>query len=172
MNNKSRVEQFTTLTTLAILGLISFGSFRRSVAKKIGRRDRWTCQVTGRKFKDGWLLDVAHLDHTRNENYNNPDNGLVLSRSAHLLDHITRWKQLGGEENLVPIRLLAKRNFRTGLRHFEIYRDNPELLDQDRTETVMLLRNEGFNPEDFIDFPDDEIAIDQIVSNYKARKRR
>ena len=42
---------------------------------------------------EGFRLEVAHLDHTRNDNYDNPDNGLLVTSLDHYAHHLLFMKR-------------------------------------------------------------------------------
>ncbi len=52
-----------------ILSKIAFGSASRGVRKEVRERANAQCEGCGKNTKK---LTVAHMDHTRNTNYNNP----------------------------------------------------------------------------------------------------
>ena len=94
-----------TLFSLAIMGVIPLLAFSIESRKEIGKRDNWTCQVCGKKFQDGWLVDAAHYDHDKTkENYNNPKNGRILCLDDHLKEHEAKGDFLSVE--LIRRRLL------------------------------------------------------------------
>ena len=87
--------------------------FYEEVRKEIMRRDKWKCQSCGKSSFDHWLLEASHLDHTRDENYQNPENGKAKDRICHFLDHIDAEDYIGANE-------IANRIWRTGLRHYSV----------------------------------------------------
>lgn len=132
-------------------------------AKEIGRRDRWTCRDMGRRFQDGWLVDIAHYDHDKSKPwYNSLRNGRVLCRTAHLEEHI-RWHLSDGLHRK-PVELHAQRNwgyftndgvFREGLHTYQVYPRSPELILIDRRETLGLFEKYGLDPQDYFIMDDD-----------------
>lgn len=59
-------------------------------------RDHGECVECGKRFNDGWLLDCAHNDHSReNEDYDNVNNGRVLCLDDHLKHHLAIGDQNG-----------------------------------------------------------------------------
>ena len=145
-------REVALLAGLLLMGEISRWALSRDVAYKIGKRDDWKCRETGRDFRDGWLLDMAHYDHTRNGSYNNPERGRALCRPAHLREHALMYLKQPTEENRKIIQLLANRNFYEGLRKDWAYERDPSLIEEDRRETVMTLEELGLSADNFIDF--------------------
>lgn len=54
---------------LYILSKVAFGSASRGVRKEVRERANARCEGCGKNTKK---LTVAHMDHTRNQNYNDP----------------------------------------------------------------------------------------------------
>ena len=148
-------EAIIGIGSAVVLSEISKSAFSSGVRKEIGRRDNWTCQVTGRKAKDGWLLDAAHYNHTRGRNYNTPGNGRMLCRSAHLQEHIGAMQADPTPHNVSSVHLIANRCYVQGLRKPGKYRLQPWLRYKDRQETIAIIQQAGLDPRDFIDFDKD-----------------
>jgi hypothetical protein len=82
-------EALTSFETVSILAPVAL-AFLREIAKEIGKRDKWTCQDCGRKWSDGWLVDVAHYpDHHRKDDpaYQETTSGRVLCLECHEKEH-------------------------------------------------------------------------------------
>jgi hypothetical protein len=108
--------------------------FNDEARREIMRRDRWTCQSCGKSSfeSEKWLIEASHDDHTRDEKYNNPDNGKAKDRICHFLDHIDAGDYKGAQ-------LIANRIWRTGLRHYSVYENNPSLLYDDRVQFAEMM---------------------------------
>lgn len=61
--------------------------FSKQVRVEMFVRDNATCQDCGRKWDDGWMLQAAHYDHSRNRNYDCVENGRMLCIDCHIRDH-------------------------------------------------------------------------------------
>ena len=72
---------------IVVLGVLSLLAFSKGTRIKMFRRDGGACRGCGRLWDDGWMLQGAHLDHTKNGNYDNVDNGVMLCVECHLLQH-------------------------------------------------------------------------------------
>lgn len=115
--------------------------FSEEVRREIYKRDKYICQSCGKSCFDSeqWLIDAAHYDHTRNDNYDNANNGRVQCRVCHLLETIDLKDYKGAN-------LLANRIWQTGIRHYAQYDKNPQLLVTDRiylTELLTALNMQG-----------------------------
>lgn len=83
------VDKLIPIASLGILVLAVTNAFSRASRKKIGIRDGWQCQESGKRFADGHMIHTAHFDHDRtNPDYNKPYNGRCLSVKMHLQDHV------------------------------------------------------------------------------------
>lgn len=94
-------------------------AFSVAVRKLIGARDRWTCQDTGKKFSEGWMLHASHYNHDKSKpDYDSVDNGRMQSVSAHLQyheDHVGKAEKIGLSErdNNYAIQKLREADERT-----------------------------------------------------------
>ncbi len=81
-----RKEYLTIPLALYAIRTLATTAFTRPVAKEIGRNQKWTCQgLTGdcdlgiegqpASYKTGFMVEIAHFDHTRNDEYNEHHNG-------------------------------------------------------------------------------------------------
>jgi len=61
-------------------------AFNPQTRKQILDRDQHQCVICGRTD----CLEAAHIDHQRNERYDDPSNGRTLCVEDHLKDHILR----------------------------------------------------------------------------------
>lgn len=75
--------------------LLSFGAFSRESRQIIMRRDK-DC-VMPPPHEGG--LEAAHINHKKDNNYDNPNNGRVLCTKHHLEDHISRAGRNGLSKN-------------------------------------------------------------------------
>lgn len=89
---KSR-EHLNTITRAVEYGLLAVGilhlsrfAFSWQSKQEILQRDGYQCTKCGSTEH----LEAAHYDHTRDEKYDNPDNGRLLCTECHLEDHIHR----------------------------------------------------------------------------------
>lgn len=97
-------------------------AFSTRVKEKILKRDNHTCSYPGcfKKENDGWRIIAAHIDHTKNNNYDNPKNG-----KAHCIEHEIQYHQRllekaihysdkqGIKDNQRALELLAEKDHRT-----------------------------------------------------------
>lgn len=89
------MQSIAPLTTIYIISLLAFSKRSRF---KVGKRDDWECQgdcCLGKdgnpaSFKDGWMVQAAHHDHTRNAGYDDPENGRILCIAHHALEHLQK----------------------------------------------------------------------------------
>lgn len=147
-------------------------AFSRAVAIEIGRRDHWTCQMTGKRFQDGILVDASHRDHNRKSGYyDEARNGEILSRTAHLEQHIRYMIGFGKAVDRAAVELLAQRNWgyidekgniKEGLHTYLIYNANPDVLIKDRQEILDLFKRYRLNPAEFIDFESNKPIPDNL----------
>jgi len=88
--SSERIQQITRLAEYGLLaiGILHLSRFAFSWESKqeILRRDGYQCTKCGSTEH----LEAAHYNHTRDENYDNPDNGRILCTECHLEDHIHR----------------------------------------------------------------------------------
>lgn len=97
---------------ITISGLVAL-AFSRETAKKIGKRAGWKSEISGKSFWEGWVLHMAHLDHTKNETYDNPERGICVTVEEHLAMHeaaVGHAQEIGLQEcqNNYAIRMLKK----------------------------------------------------------------
>jgi hypothetical protein len=81
---------------LAVGILFAFSKKTRDIIKK---RANGRSELSGIK---GTLMHAMHLDHTRDEDYDDPDNGLYVTASEHLnfhKKHIGRASKIGLTES-------------------------------------------------------------------------
>lgn len=104
------------LTVTAIIGgiyLLSQFAFSRKTAREIGTRAKWKSEISGKSFWDGWVLHMAHLIHTRDDTYDDPERGIAVTVPEHLKmheDYRGRAEDIGLQEyqNEYAIRMLKK----------------------------------------------------------------
>lgn len=83
-------EVFGVFAGLGILATV-FSAFTLETRKEIGKRDRWTCQISGKQFKDGWMLQAAHYPTLHQKEWDdNPENGRMLGTEEHIIEEIQR----------------------------------------------------------------------------------
>lgn len=134
-------------------------AFSRSVAIEIKERACWQCEVTGKRYEDGWRLDASHkYTHDRNDpRYNDPDNGICLCLEEHLKQHIELyWDSIehGTEQYrdwaYHSLRLIARRAYIDGLRSLDHYAEFPSDIIDDRDTVVEILSENGLDPKQLL----------------------
>lgn len=65
----------------------SYHSFQE-IWNRAGGRENAKCFYCEVKHTDGVTLDCSHVDHRRDENYDNPDRGILECLECHLKRHI------------------------------------------------------------------------------------
>lgn len=81
-------------TTAFVAYELSNSAFSFKSRKQIVERDGGVCTVCGATDH----LEASHKNHTRNRNYDKPENGELLCDIHHLADHIKR----NGQNGLPP----------------------------------------------------------------------
>lgn len=61
--------------------------FPKHLTKKWGAEIGWVCEVCGREWKDGWLLEAHHKIPTHNGGKNTRDNWILLCQECHIEAH-------------------------------------------------------------------------------------
>lgn len=114
--------------------------FPPMTSREIRRRDGWACTSCGKSTYDAekYLLEAAHIDHTRNENYINPDNGKTQCRICHLLDTMDSGDVTG-------VNKIANRIWNSGISHYSVYEENPSLMREHRIQLSELLAASGWS---------------------------
>lgn len=65
---------------------LASNAFSRAVRRQIWDRAGGVSELSGRS---DWPRECAHYDHDRdNPDYNNPDNGILLLRNEHYMQHV------------------------------------------------------------------------------------
>lgn len=119
-------------------------AFDRVTAQEIGRRERWTCQRCGRKFQDGYMVDMAHKRGVRaRANDTNANNGTVLCLMCHAEQHWDEYQQTGDQYHYRSAEMITSRAYNQGLHTQKYYQDNPMAICDDRDEVVDRMRNMG-----------------------------
>ena len=75
---------------VTIAAMFAFGlglAFSKKTAREIGTRAGWKSEISGKSFWDGWMLHMAHIDHTKNETYDEANRGLCVTVPEHLCMH-------------------------------------------------------------------------------------
>lgn len=142
------IPQPTWEAELPEITMLAFG--KRS-ARVIGERDNWTCQNSGRRFQDGWLVHIAHY-HDRTEtgrpDYDNPENGRVLTIEEHLREHIERFQE--GLEPANAFRLIANTAYKGGLHTRRFYVTHPWVREIDRETVLQVLEWYDIDPDQIL----------------------
>lgn len=93
---KSEGRGFEIAIAATVLFLASRLAFTFRARREMGERDDWTCQETGKQFKDGWMMQAAHYP---DEHQSAPDEdiskGRMLSTEAHILEELRRGNMNG-----------------------------------------------------------------------------
>jgi len=102
-----------TLLGAGLTLILINSAFSKETAKKIGKRAGWKSEKSGKSFWDGWVLHMAHLDHTKDETYDEPERGVCVAVSEHLEMHeeaVGNAESIGLNEcqNNYAIRMLKK----------------------------------------------------------------
>lgn len=84
--------------SLAALVLVPLFAFSKGTRVKMFHRDGGACRGCGRLWDDGWMLQGAHLDHTKNGNYDNVNNGVMLCVECHTRQHETLFYEAETQE--------------------------------------------------------------------------
>lgn len=86
--------------------------FPKAMRYAIGKDRGWVCQRCGRRWKDGWLMEVHHKLPTLNGGRDTPENAEILCIFCHAIRH----KELveRGLSCTQSIRLIEARIERTG----------------------------------------------------------
>lgn len=106
------IERLTMigLSALVIKEIGRFG-FSFDVREKIRKRAGHKSELSGTP-DEVERCECAHIDHNReNPDYNNPENGIYMTVTEHLIDHLTRAgaNGLSEEHNNMAIRSLESR---------------------------------------------------------------
>lgn len=115
--------------------------FPARISKEIRRNDSWTCTSCGKSSfeEEKWLLEASHLDHhAKGREYINPKNGTTECRVCHLLRHI----DIG---DIKSVSKIANRIWNTGLCHFSVYVENPQLMRDHRVQLSEMLSAMGLS---------------------------
>lgn len=84
---RETLQVFVENPEATALAVVALGmAFSKQTRQKILERDGHKSVLSGATEK----LHVAHIDHTRNERYDDPSNGRTLTVYEHLQDHVNR----------------------------------------------------------------------------------
>ncbi len=119
-------------------------AFSRRSKKKIWDRDGGACVNTKKRHSDGWILHCSHIDHSRDSNYNNPDNGRLLTIEEHIKDHTYRYFE-GSRSDEKAMRLLIGSAKKQGLHTKRFYKSFPYMWEQDQLRLGILLDELGLD---------------------------
>jgi len=89
--------------------------FPYKMRKRIGKKRGWRCEVCGRKFSEGFLLEFHHITFTSWGGKDTEDNCLIVCLDCHLklhLDAVELDPRQFASVNLIKARL-KKTNGRT-----------------------------------------------------------
>ena len=134
-------------------------AFSKRVAYEIKDGACWTCEISGKKAKDGWKMDAGHrYTHDKKDpRYNNPENGMCICLEEHLKQHIELYQEALciGDEAYIDwayhsTRLIARRCYREGLRTLDHYAESPLDIIDDRDTVVGILTDNDLNPSALI----------------------
>jgi|GEM_PF-1807399 len=108
---------------------LSTGSFSRSIALEIKKRDKWKCTECG--GKNSKRLEAAHRNHFKKSRiYDKTDNGMTLCVKCHYLQHLNGHGNgtlgLSKENNIKALAALWKRlssEEREGLPNYSVLRE-------------------------------------------------
>lgn len=82
---KPKPEHLRSWIALGLLTQATVFAFTKQVRREISIRDGGECRCCGYDKH----LEASHLNHTRNEHYNNPDNGEMLCAGCHFDYHVS-----------------------------------------------------------------------------------
>ena len=141
--------------------------FSEAVSNEIRGAGKWTCHSCGKSSFDPekWLIEASHIDHTRNEFYNDPSNGEASCIPCHLLYHI----DLG---DIPGVEKIANRIWNSGIRHFSEYEKNHQLMRDDRIMLSELLTASGISGRIQIDEKVHSVKELKQYINSRRRKRK
>lgn len=80
-------EVIKTSVDLSPLAIPILLAFSKKSAMAIGQRAGWKSEISGKSFWLGWVLHMAHLDHTKDETYDDPSRGICVTVEEHLQMH-------------------------------------------------------------------------------------
>ena len=112
-------------------------AFTPGVRREIFDRDGGTCQESGKRYSDGWMVHASHYNHERNENYDEPDNGRILCIEEHIKDHV-------GRGDIRATQLLIGLARGKGLHTKRFYQEFPYMWDEDQQRLDILLHELGY----------------------------
>lgn len=115
--------------------------------KEIGKRDGWTCEC-GRSFKDGWMVHASHLDHERNEMYDQPEVGKIECVKCHIARHIEIHLEVDDLWSFNSLRLLTSLAVARGMRKTGC--NNEDTLAEDIEDLEMLFNGYDLDLEAFV----------------------
>lgn len=106
-------ELITHAVDLSPLAIPILLAFSKQTARKIGQRAGWKSEISGKSFWDGYVIHMAHKDHTKDETYDDPERGIAVTVEEHLKMHedaIGNAESIGLNEyqNNYAIRMLKK----------------------------------------------------------------
>ena len=104
LEKNKRYEVYSALTKLGLFSIALFGAFSKKSREKIKERDGNKSALSGKRGR----LHAAHIDHSRNDDYDNPNNGRMLTVLEHYEDHYYRHGRNGltKKGNIAALRLL------------------------------------------------------------------
>jgi len=74
---------------IATIGTLTIAlAFSLKTRKEIGKRDKWTCQDCGNKYRDGFMVHASHFNHDRSlPIYDSAENGRIQCVDCHQAFH-------------------------------------------------------------------------------------
>lgn len=66
---------------------VLFGAFNKTTRKQMFSRDSATCRDCGRKWDDGWMIEMHHILAIFEGGSDHPSNGVSLCRECHYKRH-------------------------------------------------------------------------------------
>jgi hypothetical protein len=132
----------------------AIAAFSPYVRKIIFARDNGECQVSGKRFDEGWMMHCSHFNHDRSSPYyNSPENGQLEGIREHLFDtHWALFEANPSRENMRAIELLTTMAYAKGYHTDEYYADYPDQLGLDRLDLEETYEQMGEDVYDWIDY--------------------
>lgn len=113
--------------------------FSPEIAREIGVKHHWKCEECGKRFQEGWLVDMAHYPDKHNKKlpeYNSTESGRPMCLVCHFREHV----DMGDYRSAS---MVATRIYRNGLRHREVYARHPDWKESDWLQFVDYMDSLG-----------------------------
>jgi len=75
-----------SLATFGLLAIATMGAFSRKSKEEIWKRDGGVSALSGQNGR----LEASHISHAKDERYDDPSNGRLLTTREHYIDHYNR----------------------------------------------------------------------------------